>query len=57
MIIILESGFGDVDGDGGDGNIADFAAVCLDEVSQEFDTNEVVEACMTAAWTLVSQVI
>ena len=57
ITITLESGFGDVDGDGGDGNISDFAAVCLDDLSKSFQTEEVVQICMTTAWNLVSQVI
>ena len=51
-----ESGFGDVAGDGGDGNISDFAAVCLDSLSQAIDPMETVRVCMTYAWGLVSQV-
>ena len=51
-----ESGFGDVDGDGGDGNISDFAASCLDTLSAAFEPLEILQICMSAAWTLVSEV-
>jgi hypothetical protein len=51
-----ESGFGDVDGDGGDGNISDFAASCLDTLAAAFEPLEILQTCMSAAWTLVSEV-
>ena len=57
IMTTLESGFGDVDGDGGDGNISDFAALCLDELSKSFDGEEILSVCMTAAWSLIAQVI
>lgn len=57
ILTTLESGFGDVDGDGGDGNISDFAALCLDELSKDFDSEEMLSVCMTAAWSLIAQVM
>jgi hypothetical protein len=51
-----DNGFGDVDGDGQDGNISDYAAVCLDTLSKSFDAAEIVQVCLTSAWNLVSQV-
>ena len=46
-----------MDGDGNDGNISDFSAVCLDTLSKSLDPSEVLQVCMSAAWSLVSQVM
>ena len=56
LFILSESGFGDVDGDGGDGNLSDFAAVSLDTLTKFFEPEEVLQVCMVSAWGLVTQV-